>query len=55
VIEHDEGFRSQFAKIICLADNGNEITEYAARERGIPMVPAKRVEVYASEFGQIFR
>lgn len=54
VLEHDEGFRSEHAKIICFADNGNEITEYAARERGIPVVPADKVSVYAGEFGRIF-
>lgn len=55
VIEHgDEGFRSEFAKIICLSSNGHELTEYAARQRGVPMVSADKVAIYASEFGKVF-
>jgi hypothetical protein len=54
VLEHDEGFRSEYAKIICFAANGNEITHHAAAERGIPLVPLDKVPVYASEFGKLF-
>jgi len=54
VIEHGDGYRAQYARILCLVNNDISAAFYA-KEHNVPLVSAEGLIPYCSEFGIIMK